>query len=246
MGRLNGSAAATAVLAVGALLAACGSASDDQAPTAGAVPEVTAPPTPAAGPITDAAALRSALPGTADLAPGFAALPETGEDPAQSGTGDATDASSTNPTRCANVLDTIAKQAPGAVSSAEENFSGPGFASVDVDAASYDGNGAAAAFATVQATVRDCTTFTGTDALGTAVDYRIEPLEQPAAGDASTAFRATTTSEGFTLVSDAVVTIVDSTVVQVVATGPDAFAAGDTAALARTTAQRVHAAAGPR
>ncbi|WP_254699223.1 hypothetical protein [Rhodococcus sp. SGAir0479] len=243
---MTGGAAAAAALSLAVLLTACGSEESDPAPAADPAPEVTAPATPAAGPITDGNALRAALPTTADLAPGFAVLPDTPDDPAGRDADDATDASSTDPARCANVLDTIARQSPGAVATAEQNFSGPGFTSIDVDAASYAGSGAADAFAAVQASVRTCTTFTGTDALGTAVEYRVEPLARPDAGDAAIAFRVTTTSEGFTLVSDAVVTSVDSTVVQVVTTGPDALAGDDTTVLARTTAQRVHAAAGPR
>ncbi len=55
------------------------------------------------------------------------------------------------PHRCANVLDTVARQARGAVADAESNFSGPDFTSIDIDAASYPGSGAAEAFSTIQA-----------------------------------------------------------------------------------------------
>lgn len=248
MGRVNGGAAATATLTLAVVLAACGSPDDEPTSTANVPPEVAAPATPGAGPITDENALRAALPTAADLAPGFAALPDTPGEPtggadAGADSGPAADASSTEPARCANVLDTVARQVPGAVGAAEVNFSGPGFTTVDVDAASYADRGAAEAFAAVQTTLQDCATFDGTDALGTAVEYRLEPLGPPEAGDAATAFRVTTTSEGFTLVSDAVVTVVDSTVVQVVTTGPDALTGDDSAALARTTAERVRAAA---
>ncbi|WFR70858.1 hypothetical protein P9209_15455 [Prescottella defluvii] len=162
---------------------------------------------------------------------------------AQSDSDPGTDRSTTNPTRCANVADTVARQVPGAVASAEENFTGPGFTSIDVDAAAYAGTGSADAFAAVQGTLRECTTFTGTDADGTSVQYRVEPLPQPTVGDASTAIRLTTTSGGFTLVSDVVLAVVDSTVVQVIATGPDGADGNVATDVARTTADRVHAAA---
>jgi len=247
--RLTRAAAATAALvALGAPLAACGSSSSDEStpPAVDLGPEVTAPETPSAGPITDTAALQAALPAATDLPAGFARLPATA-DPEPRATGDPEpDRSTTNPTRCANVADTVTRQVPGSVSSAEQNFTGPGFTSIDVDAAGYAGTGAADAFAAVQDTLRECTTFTGTDADGTSVRYRIDPLPQPAAGDASIAVRLTTTSEGFTLVSDVVLAVIDSTVVQVIATGPDGMDGDLATGVARTTADRVHAASPPQ
>ncbi|GAB2654456.1 hypothetical protein ABI214_24780 [Prescottella soli] len=242
MDRLTRTAAAAAALvALGTPLAACGS-SDESAPAAVDLgPAVTAPGTPSAGPIPDAATLQAALPDATDLPAGYARLPAI-PDLGQSDSDPGTDRSTTNPTRCANVADTVARQVPGAAASAEENFTGPGFTSIDVDAAGYAGTGAADAFAAVQDTLRECTTFTGTDADGTSVQYRIEPRPQPAVGDASTAIRLTTTSDGFTLVSDVVLAVVDSTVVQVIATGPDGLDGDVATGVAHTTADRVHAA----
>lgn len=249
MGRLTRTLAATAaVVALGTPLTACGSSDESEDSASAAVdlgPEVTAPGTPTAGPITDAATLQATLPAPADLPTGYARLPAPA-DPGPETDDPGTDRSTTNPTRCANVAGTVARQVPGAVASAEENFTGPGFTSIDVDAAGYTGTGAADAFAAVQETLRECTTFTGTDADGTSVQYRIEPLPQPGAGDASTAVRLTTTSEGFTLVSDVVLAVIDSTVVQVIATGPDGMDGDLATGVARTTAERIHAASPPR
>ncbi|MGO4203103.1 hypothetical protein AB4Z09_15410 [Rhodococcus sp. TAF43] len=238
----------TTVAVVGAVLSACGS-SDEPAPAAVDLgPVVTAPASaPGTGPITDSAVLKAALLTAADLPPGFAPLPDPVDDLGLApDPGNATDRSRTDPTGCASVLDTVSRQVPGAAASAEENLAGPGFASVDVDAAGYAGTAAADAFATVQSTFRDCTTYTGTDFDGTPVQYRLDPLQQPAVGDASTAVRLTTTSEGFTLVSDAVVAVVGSTVVQVVATGPDAANGDLLTGLARTTTDRIRVASQPK
>jgi len=249
VGRLTRAVAATsALVALGAPLAACGSSDDPTSAAPAAVdlgPAVTAPETPSTGPVS-ADTLQAALPTAADLPTGFARLPAIADSTLQPGDEPAPDRSTTNPTRCANVADTVARQAPGSAASAEANFTGPGFASIDVDAASYTGSGAANAFAAAQATLRECTTFTGTDADGTPVQYRIEPLAQPTVGDASTAIRLTTTSEGFTLVSDAVLAVVGSTVVQVIATGPDGTDGDLATGVARTTVDRVHAASPPR
>ncbi|WP_430333008.1 hypothetical protein [Rhodococcus sp. ACT016] len=246
MGRLTRVVAATtALVALGAPLAGCGSSDEPTATHTDLGPEVTAPATASAGPVSDADALRAALPTAADLPTGFARLPATADPTTQPGDDPAPDRSTTNPTRCANVADTVARQVAGSVASAEENFTGPGFSSIDVDAASYTGTGAADAFAAVQDTLRECTTFTGTDADGTAVQYRIAPLPQPAVGDAATAVRLTTTSEGFTLVSDVVLTVVGSTVVQAIATGPDGMDSDLATRVAHTTAERVHAASPP-
>ncbi|MCA1006789.1 hypothetical protein LCL87_13775 [Rhodococcus hoagii] len=256
MGRLTRAVVATAAIALAGGLVACGSTDPESESASGNSststpsdlgPVVTAPTQPAAGPITDPAALRTALLTAADLPVGFVALPGAERSAEDSADGSADDGSgpqpTTNPTRCANVLDTIARQARGAVAAAESNFSGPGFTSIDVDAASFPGTGAAEAFSTVQTTMRQCTAYTGTDGEGVVVDYRIEPLATPTIGDASTAIRLVTTSDGFSLVSDAVVAVVDSTVVQVVATGPEPVDAGVLEGLARGSAERIRAAA---
>ena len=247
MGRLTRAVvAATTVALVGGLVA-CGSSDPESGsmPVSSSVPSdlgpaVAAPAQPSAGPIIDPATLRAALLTAPDLPVGFVALPGApGTD--DGGADDGTTQSTTNPTRCANVLDTIARQARGSVADAESNFSGPGFTSIDVDAASFPGTGAAEAFST---TMRECVAYTGTDEEGVVVDYRIQPLAMPTVGDASTAIRLVTTSDGFSLVSDAVVAVVDSTVVQVIATGPEPIDAGVLEGLARSAAERIHA-AGP-
>ncbi|WP_433605032.1 hypothetical protein [Prescottella agglutinans] len=247
MGRLTRTvAAAAALVTLAAPLTACGDSPDEpnqSGPAAADLgPQVTAPQAPAVGPITDADALRAALPTAADLPTGFARLPAVADPTPQPGEEPEPDRSTTNPTRCANVADTVARQAPGAVVAAEENFTGPGFTSIDVDAAGYAGTGAADAFAAVQDTLRACTAFTGTDADGVSVQYRIAPLPQPVVGDAATAVRLTTTSEGFTLVSEVVLAVIDSTVVQVVATGPDGTDGALATGVARTATERLHAA----
>ncbi|NKR26232.1 hypothetical protein GS479_12765 [Rhodococcus hoagii] len=252
MERLTRVVVTAAAIALAGGLVACGSSdpepgsSTDASPSAPSDlgPAVTAPAAPGAGPITDPAALRAALLAAPDLPVGFVALPAA-ESPGET-TGAGTAPPTTNPTRCANVLDTVARQARGAVADAESNFSGPDFTSIDIDAASYPGSGAAEAFSTIQATARQCTTYSGTDGEGVGVDYRVEPLATPAVGDASTGIRLITTSDGFSLVSDAVLTVVDSTVVQVVATGPEPIDAGVLAGLARSSAERIHAAAPTR
>ncbi len=108
------------------------------------------------------------------------------------------------------------------------------------------GSGAAEAFSTIQATARQCTTYSGTDGEGVGVDYRVEPLATPAVGDASTGIRLITTSDGFSLVSDAMLTVVDSTVVQVVGRDPSRSTPGFSRGLARSSAERIHAAAPTR
>ncbi|QBJ94855.1 hypothetical protein ERC79_01895 [Rhodococcus sp. ABRD24] len=242
------SAIAAAIVAGGVTLTACGGSGDEPAPTTSADlgAAATAPNPPTAGPITDPDALRAALLTAADLPPGFAPLPDPvadlGLDPAPDD--GAADRPGTDPARCANVLDIVARQFPSAVTDAEGNFAGPGFTSIDVDAASYPGTGAADAFAVVQATFRECRAYRGADADGTPVQYRLEPLQQPPVGDASASVRVTTTSEGFTLVSDAVLAVVGSTVVQVVTTGPDPADSVVLNGLARTATERIRSAAG--
>ncbi|MFC9518492.1 hypothetical protein ACFTSD_22395 [Nocardiaceae bacterium NPDC056970] len=249
MGRLTRAAVAATAIALAGGLVACGTSDPESGspPVSSSAPSdlgpaVTAPAPPAAGPIIDPAALRAALLTAPDLPVGFVALPGApGTDAAADD--DGTAPSTTNPTRCANVLDTIARQARGSVADAESNFSGPGFTSIDVDAASFPGTAAAEAFSTVQTTMRQCVAYTGTDGEGVVVDYRIQPLAMPTVGDASTAIRLVTTSDGFSLVSDAVVAVVDSTVVQVIATGPEPIDAGVLEGLARSSTERIHAAA---
>lgn len=247
MGRLTRIVLAATATALAGGLTACGSSEPEPgtgstAAPADLGPAVTAPAEPAAGPVTDPDALHAALLTADDLPIGFVALPGVDRQDADADGAGVTQPT-TNPTRCANVLDTIARQARGSSADAESNFSGPDFTSIDIDAASFPENGAAEAFSTVQATLRECTAYTGTDGDEIAVDYRIEPLAMPTVGDASTAIRLVTTSDGFSLLSDAVVAVVDSTVVQVVATGPEPIDRGVLEALARSSAERIRAAA---
>lgn len=63
--------------------------------------------------------------------------------------------------------------------------------------------------------------------------------EQGAVGDASASIRLETTSEGFTLVSDAVIAVVDHTVVQFVVTSQDGVDPASFTALAQTAVDRI-------
>lgn len=221
-------AAALSVAGV-VLLTACGASSDGAASGAetslAPLPApVTAPPNPGAAPITDEARLQAALLTTGQLPAGFAVLPDPVRDLGlpplpEDAAGSEADRSSTDPQVCAAVLREVADQSPGATTRAASRFSGPDFASIDTDAASYAGDGAAQAFAHLQTTLASCAEYRGTDADGVSVQYRLGGLEQPTVGDASTSVRLVTTSEGFTMTSDVVVAVVGPTVVQVVATG---------------------------
>ncbi|MFC4602130.1 sensor domain-containing protein [Rhodococcus kronopolitis] len=219
------SAGVLALTATAALLAGC--ASSDE-PTGAPLPPlptaVTAPANPGATPITDQHRLQSALLTTAQLPAGFVALPDPVRDlglPPAADDQPTADRSSTDPQVCASVLREVADQSPGAATRAAARFGGPDFASIDTDAASFAGDGAARAFETVQQTLAACGQYRGTDADGVAVTYRLGGLDQPAVGDASIAVRLQTTSDGLTMTSDAVYAVVGSTVVQVVASGQE-------------------------
>ena len=151
-----------------------------------------------------------------ELPAGYAAIPDPvrdlGLDPAPDY--DSPDRSGTDPDECANVLAPISEQRADASSDAVVRYSGPNFSSIDEDAASYLDDEAAQVFGAVQETFAGCATYTGTDADGFAVDYRLEPRDQETIGDASASVRLTTTSEGVSLVSEAVVAVVDRTVMQ--------------------------------
>lgn len=130
----------------------------------------------------------------------------------------------TEPAQCANVLSELALQRPGAASSSAARFTGPDYTSIDQDAASYrDSAIAAAAFADVQKTLASCTSYQGTDAEGIRVDYALGGREHPLPGmdAAALGFQVVTTSEGFSLYSDAVIAAVGPTLIQLVATGPE-------------------------
>ncbi|MGW4481614.1 sensor domain-containing protein [Rhodococcus triatomae] len=232
-------AAALPLLAL-PFLAACGGDADDGADTSPSSPLTTvAAPSATAASSFDDAGLQAALLDSTDLPVGFAPVPDPVDDlglpPAAESS--AADRSSTDPEVCADVLAPIADQAHGATARATARFSGPDFTSIDTDAAAYPD--AAAAFTAVQETLAVCGEYSGTDADGVDVTYRLGGLDQATVGDASTAFRLDTTSEGFTMVSDTVIAIVGGVVVQVTATGQDPVDPAVLGGLARTAAENL-------
>ncbi|AII10059.1 sensor domain-containing protein [Rhodococcus opacus] len=218
-----------AVLALSSCSSNASGDAGDAASLAPLGPVVTAAPDAAGTPFADQAALKAALLDIGDLPVGFTPVPDPEDDlglPPASESADS-DKSSTDPAECGAVLSPVADQRPGAVASASGWFTGPDFATIDQDAASYGtGADASQAFAAVQDRLVGCTEYTGTDADGVQVQYRVGGREQQPAGDASVAFRLVTTSEGVSLVSDVVVVVVGSTVTQLVATGQDPIDAG--------------------
>ncbi|AOW94707.1 hypothetical protein BFN03_09445 [Rhodococcus sp. WMMA185] len=241
--------AACTLLAVFSL-SACSSASDEPEAT-GALPPlgpaVTASPDQSGVPFAGQAALQAALLDVGDLPVGFSPVPtleDLGLQPApEAADRGAASAASTDPAECGAILSPVADQRIGAVSSASSSFTGPGFASIDQDAASYaTGADAADAFAQVQNRLDGCTEYSGTDADGVHVQNRIGGLDQQPVGDASVAFRLATTSAGFDLVSDVVVAVVGTTVTQLVATGQDPIDADVFGGLAHTAVDKLESA----
>ncbi|MBC2638533.1 MULTISPECIES: sensor domain-containing protein [unclassified Rhodococcus (in: high G+C Gram-positive bacteria)] len=229
----RGSVAASCSLFAVLALSACSSdGSGDAGATASLAPlgpAVTAAPNAVGAPFADRAALKAALLGVGDLPVGFTPVPDPEDDlglPPASESADS-DKSSTDPAKCGAVLSPVADQRTGATAAASGWFTGPDFATIDQDAASYGtGADASQAFAAVQDALAGCTEYSGTDADGVQVQYRVGGREQQPAGDASLAFRLVTTSEGVSLVSDVVVVLVGSTVTQLVATGQEPIDAG--------------------
>ncbi|MBF6330138.1 sensor domain-containing protein [Nocardia transvalensis] len=210
--------------------AGCGSQQQDSLPGFG--PAVT--PAPVSAPaVTDSAALQARLLTAADLPPGYTRLDDAapGNGPQQPA-----DRSRTDPASCAKVLAPVGDQASGASARGAVHYSTPDFAGIDIDIASYPNGGAAQAFSTVQNLVRQCGKYSGTDADGTAMDYRTGGLDQPKAGDASTSFQVHTTSEGVTLYTAATVVLVGSSVVQIAESAPTPI---DPATLRDLTAKQV-------
>uniref|UniRef100_UPI0016519957 hypothetical protein n=1 Tax=Rhodococcus sp. BS-15 TaxID=1304954 RepID=UPI0016519957 len=152
---------------------------------------------------------------------------------------DSPDKSGTDPAECAAVLAPISEQQGGAASNAVARFSGPNFSSIDEDAASYSDTGTAEAFTAIQQAWAGCTTFSGTDADGVSVDYALAGREQSSVGDASASVRLTTSSEGFTLISDVVVAVVDSTVVQIVVSDQSGLEPETVTAVAEAAVERI-------
>jgi hypothetical protein len=233
--------AAAAAIAISA--AACGSDTHEaSAPSATLGPAVSAPSSATAPPITDSALLGAALLQPRDLPSGYAPLDLSYDNPAAPET-TAPDRSRTDPAECAAVLRPISEQAPGALAGAASNYSGPDFADIDIDAASY--TDPASAFESLQRTLAGCVAFNGTDADGVALDYRISDLDLPSVGNASRAVRVSTTSDGFTVVSDVVIGVAGSSVFQLVATGQTPMDPAVLGGLARTQAQRLMGTLGP-
>ncbi|MBL1077823.1 sensor domain-containing protein [Nocardia sp. 2] len=208
-----------AVLAVA--VSACGSG-DSTDPLPSLLPTVQ-PPTASNAPALDDVTLRNSLLDETVLT-GYTAL---NDPPPGTVTGAGT---ATDPSQCAKVLSPVAEQAPGARAQAIAQFSGTDFASIDIDAASYANGGSAQAFSLVQSLLQGCAAYSGKDADNITVEFRLGGLEIPKAGDASTAFRVHTSSQGFTLYTAVSLTVVGSTVVQIAMSGasePDPQKLGD-------------------
>ncbi|MBF6174167.1 hypothetical protein [Nocardia blacklockiae] len=233
MRRAGGLLAGLALCAAG-----CGSSQEDSARDLGSAvtpPSVTAPA------VTDSAALQAKLLTAADLPPGYTRL----DDGAPGNGVTPQDRSRTEPAACAKVLAAIGDQVPGSSARGAVSYSTPDFASIDIDAASYPDNGAAQAFSAAQQLLRDCTSYSGTDADGVAIDYRVDGLSLPRTGDASTAFEVRTSSEGMTLYSAAALVLVGSSVVQIAETAPQPVDPGSFADLTAKQVQRLQGVVGP-
>jgi hypothetical protein len=228
------------VLLLGAALFAtsCNSHHGNSLPPVGAA---TPPPTVTAAPFADSAALQAKLLGTADLPTGFTQI-----DDGSGGNGQTPpDRSHTDPAACAKVLDAVTKQVPGASAAGAVHYSSPDFDSIDIDAASYPTRAAAQTFSTVEDLVHRCTSYSGTDADGTPVSYRIGGLNEPKAGDASISFQVQTSSQGLTLYSAATLALVGSTVVQIARAAQKPVDPAALAALTDTQIRRLRGIAGP-
>ncbi len=225
--------------AVAVTVSACGS-SDSGAPLQTFGPTVAPPQTSgAAAPVVDSITLRSNLLDVPQLPSGYSAL----NDPPPGSTGGA--GAKTDPPQCAKVLSPVSAQAPGSFSQTVAQFGGPDFDTLDIDAASYANGGAAQAFSTVQSLLRECTRYSGKDVDGESVDFQVGAVDQPSAGDASTAFRVHTTSQGLTLYSVVSVTLVGSVVVQLAMSGAAEPDPQELSALTAAQARKLKGEAGP-
>ncbi|PXX62350.1 PknH-like protein [Nocardia tenerifensis] len=227
--------------AITALVAACGSSE----PAAPETPELPAlGPAATAAPVTDppvadAARLRDQLLTSANLPPNFTALPARAETPLGG------QSAPTTPAECAKVLTPVGTQRAGALATASVQYTGPNFASIDIDAASYPNDAVAAAFSELQATLRRCTHYSGADATDIAVDYRIGGFPPPKAGDAATAFQVRTTSDGLTLHSSVAIVQVGSVLAQVAVTAPEPVEDGVLSDLTAAQVRRLQGVSGP-
>ncbi|WP_431950194.1 hypothetical protein [Nocardia lijiangensis] len=183
-------------------------------------------------PTTDPDELTRRLLGPADL-PGMTPVPDS-RGPGQAEPAGPT--AETRPAQCARVLLPLAVQGTDPLTWNTVAYNGPNFSSIDIDAASYSPEKLAAAFSTVQQTLRECTEYSGNDADGTAIEYRLGGLSQPPVGDASTAFELRTSSAGFTLISLVSIVQVGSVLAQVTITAPESV---EPAALTDLTADQV-------
>ncbi|MFG1798025.1 hypothetical protein [Nocardia sp. NPDC049149] len=223
------------------LLAACGSAESPAPPAPelpGFGPVIAAKPVTGA-PITDADRLQDRLLTSTNLPPDFTALPARVDPPATA------QAPPTDPAECAKVLTPLGAQRPGSLAKAVVQYTGPNFSSIDIDAASYPNDAVALAFSELQATVRGCAHYSGTDATDIKIDYRIGGLAAPAVGDAAAAFQVRTTSEGLTLQSSVAIVQVGSTLTQVAVTAPESVDIQVLNELAAAQVRRLQGVSGP-
>ncbi|RJO69161.1 hypothetical protein D5S18_31345 [Nocardia panacis] len=170
-------------------------------------PAVVAAPV-AGAPITDSDRLRGLLLSGADLPPSFTELPDRNLDTAAAGL------APTTPAACAKILTPLATQRTGALARASVEFVGPDFAGIDIDAATYANDVVPQAFSEIQATLRGCTHYTGSDG-ARLIDYRLGSRTGPSAGDAETGFQVRTESDGLVLSSSVAIVQVGATLVQI-------------------------------
>ncbi|HLS76913.1 MAG TPA: hypothetical protein VK083_09010 [Nocardia sp.] len=233
--RYRTTACLAAAAATVTLLTGCGS--DDDPPAAPPV-ELTAlgPVVPAAEvgePFYDSAdAMALRLLDEDDLPAGMVPA----YDPADPDTRPASLPSPTTPPGCGKVLMALGHQRPETLAWTGVAYDGPEFAAIDIDVAAYREVGPA--FTAVQETLARCAEYFGEDSEGVRIDYRLGALDQPPAGDASTAFQLVMSSQGTTLVAQAALVQVGNTLVQISVTAPEA---SDPALLAQLTAAQVRA-----
>lgn len=152
------------------------------------------------------------------------------------------DLSTTQPAACGSVLAPVAVQVAGASGSAEASFTGGDFLTVDETIAGYASDAVPAAFDAIQATLLGCEQFSGTDADGVVVDYRVSGGPQlpdlAESAEAVLTFRLSTTSEGITMVTDVVVAAVGNSILQLSAGGIDPIGDDIFSALTATAVER--------
>ncbi|MEV6280590.1 hypothetical protein [Nocardia sp. NPDC051832] len=226
---------------LGTALAACSTEGpDDDKSALPAFGPVTAAAPAGGAPITDSEVLLARLLDPADLPAGF-----TPSGMSRSADLPLGDPPPTRPAGCEKVMTPIGEQRPEAPAWNFIGYNGPNFSSIDIDAASYPADQLGPAFAAVQQTLRGCTSYSGTDADKTTIDFRLGSLEQPAAGDAATSFQLRTTSAGVTLLTLVSLVQVGNTLTQVAVTAPDAVDPGVLTAVTAAQVRRLRGVAGP-